>query len=200
MNSLRKNLDHIYQKEETSLLMDDYQYCESKDGEITYADTDCWYLLDLPMCKPDVAAIKKDRKKFFREKLECLEVKNFDFSGLYLLIDSNKNEIYVGESSDVKTRANNHPEIEFDKMILLWDGRPNTTSHFGNETFRKTLEKECIKLFKHSSSYKCINDTENPKKMDVNIIIKSSVDRFSDELKFLLNKYGLIGNKLDNQT
>ena len=185
--------------------MDDYQYCESKDGEITYADTDCWYLLDLPMCKPDVAAIKKDREKFFREKLECLEVKNFVFSGLYLLINSYKNKIYVGESSDVKTRANNHNDkwcIDdgFDRMILLWDGRPNTTSHFGNETFRKTLEKKCIKLFKKHSSYELYNTTEEAKKMDKNIIIESSVDRFSDELKFLLNKYGLIGNKPDNQT
>ena len=188
------------------ILMEKYQYCESKDGETTYVDTDCWYLLDLPVCKPDVVAIKKGRKKFFREKLKCLEIKNFDFSGLYLLIDSNKNEIYVGESSDAKTRANNHPEfdlsstkLQWDRMILLWDGRPNTTSHFGNETFRKTLEKECIKLFKHSSSYKCINDTENPKKMDKNIIIKESVDRVSDELKFLLYKADLIKIKSDNQ-
>ena len=181
--------------------MNDYQYCESKDGEITYADTDCWYLLDLPVCKSDVAAIKKEREKFFKEKLEHLRIKNFDFSGLYLLIDSDKNKIYVGEGSDVKTRANNHSEpwLEFDRMILLWDGRPNTTSHFGNETFRKTLEKKCIELFEHSS-YELYNTTKNPKKMDVNIIIKSSVDRFSDELKFLLNKYGLIGNKPDNQT
>ena len=166
-----------------------YQYCESKDGEITYADTDCWYLLDLPMCKPDVAAIKKDREKFFEEKLKHLKIKNFVFSGLYLLINSDKNKIYVGESSDVKTRANNHPEIEFDKMILLWDGRPNTTSHFGNETFRKTLEKKCIKLFKKQSSYYVINTIEEPKKMDENIIIKSSVNRFSEELEFLLQKY-----------
>ncbi len=169
--------------------MEKYLYCESKDGETTYVDTDCWYLLDLPVCKPDVAAIKKDREKFFREKLECLEVKNFVFSGLYLLINSYKNKIYVGESSDVKTRANNHPEKEFDKMILLWDGRPNTTSHFGNETFRKTLEKKCIELFHKYSSYELNNKNEKPKKMDNNIIIKSSVNRFSEELEFLLQKY-----------
>ena len=185
--------------------MEKYQYCESKDGETTYVDTDCWYLLDLPVCKPDVAAIKKDREKFFEEKLKHLKIKNFVISGLYLLINSYKNKIYVGESSDVKTRANNHKDkwcIDdgFDRMILLWDGRPNTTSHFGNETFRKTLEKKCIKLFKKHSSYELYNTTEEAKKMDKNIIIESSVDRFSDELKFLLNKYGLIGNKPDNQT
>ena len=145
--------------------------------------------------------INTARVKMGKEKLECFEVKNFYFSGLYLLIDSNKNEIYVGESSDVKTRANKHPEKEFDRMILLWDGRPNTTSHFGNETFRKTLEKECIKLFKNKNnpSYKCINDVENAKKMDKNIIIKESVDRVSDELKFLLYKADLIKIKSDNQ-
>ena len=184
--------------------MEKYQYCESKDGETTYVDTDCWYLLDLPVCKPDVAAIKKDREKFFEEKLKHLKIKNFVFSGLYLLINSDKNKIYVGESSDVKTRANNHKDkwcIDdgFDRMILLWDGRPNTTSHFGNETFRKTLEKKCIKLFKKQSSYYVINTIEEPKKMDENIIIKSSVNRFSEELEFLLNKYDLIEIKPDTQ-
>ncbi len=149
--------------------MDDYQYCESKDGEITYADTDCWYLLDLPVCKPDVAAIKKDREKFFQEKLKHLKINNFVFSGLYLLINSDKNKIYVGESSDVKTRANNHNDkwcIDdgFDRMILLWDGRPNTTSHFGDETFRKTLEKKCIKLFREDESYKLYNTISEAKK------------------------------------
>ncbi len=50
----------------------------------------------------------------------------------------------MGEGSDVKTRAI-HKDLKekvvedgFDRMILLWDGRPNTISHFGNETFRKT--------------------------------------------------------------
>ena len=172
-----------------------YQYCVGKDGETKIFDTDCWYLLDLPVCKPDVAAIKKDREKFFEEKLKHLKIKNFVFSGLYLLINSDKNKIYVGESSDVKTRANNHNDDwlktdgGFDRMILLWDGRPNTTSHFGNETFRKTLEKKCIKLFKEQSRYDVINTIEEPKKMDENIIIKSSVNRFSEELEFLLQKY-----------
>ena len=182
------------------MLMEKYRYCECKDGETTYADTDCWYLLDLPVCKPDVAAIKKDRENFFKKKLKHLKIKNFDISGLYLLINSDKNKIYVGEGSDVKTRANNHNDdwlkIDggFDRMILLWDGRPNTTSHFGDETFRKTLEKKCIELFE-DSSYELWNKTKNPKKMDNNIIIKSSVDRFSEELKFLLYRYRLIDTK-----
>jgi hypothetical protein len=100
----------------------------------------------------------------------------------------------VGESSDIKTRANNHDDKwcisdGFDRMILLWDGRPNTISHFGNETFRKTLEKKCIELFDKNSRYDLYNTTKKPKKMDKNIIIKSSVDRFSEELNFLLSKY-----------
>ena len=183
---------------------DNYQYCESKDGEMTTVDTDRWYLLDLPVCNRDVAAIKKDRQKFFKEKLKHLKIENFVLSGLYLLINSDKNKIYVGESSDVKTRANNHNDkgcIDdgFDRMILLWDGRPNTTSHFGNETFRKTLEKKCIELFHKYSRYERNNKNEKPKKTDENIIIKSSVNRFSEELEFLLNKYDLIEIKPDTQ-
>ena len=119
--------------------MKKYQYSESKDGETTHVETDCWYLLELPICKQDIAIIKKERENFFKKELNNLEaVKGFDISGLYLLINSDKNKIYVGESSDVKTRANNHKdpaelmEDGFDRMILLWDGRPNTISHFGN--------------------------------------------------------------------
>ena len=178
------------------VLMEKYQYCESKDGGTTYVETDCWYLLDLPVCKPNVAVIKKERENFFEKELKNLEaIKNFDISGLYLLINSDKNKIYVGESSDVKARANNHKDPKelindgFDRMILLWDGRPNSISHFGNETFRKTLEKKCIELFKEYSNYERYNRIEKPKKMDKNITIGSSVDRFLEELKFLLPKY-----------
>ena len=176
--------------------MEKYQYCESKDAETTYVETDCWYLLDLPVCKPNVAVIKKARENFFKKELKNLEaVKGFDISGLYLLINSDKNKIYVGEGSDVKTRANNHDSPKelmddgFDRMILLWDGRPNTISHFGNETFRKILEKKCIELFKEYSNYELYNTIEGQKKMDKNITIRSSVDRFLEELNFLLPKY-----------
>ena len=176
--------------------MKKYQYSESKDGETTHVETDCWYLLELPICKQDIAVIKKERENFFKKELKNLEaIKNFDISGLYLLINSDKNKIYVGEGSDVKTRANNHDEPKklmddgFDRMILLWDGRPNTISHFGNETFRKTLEKKCIKLFNEHSTYDLYNTIKGQKKMDKNITIASSVDRFLDELNFLLPKY-----------
>ena len=175
--------------------MEKYQYSESRHGGTTYVETDCWYLLDLPVCKPNVSVIKKERENFFEKELNDLEaIKGFDISGLYLLINSDKNKIYVGESSDIKTRANNHDDKwcisdGFDRMVLLWDGRPNTISHFGNETFRKTLEKKCIELFDGNSSYDLYNTTKNAKKMDKNIIIKSSVDRFSKELNFLLLKY-----------
>jgi len=176
--------------------MKKYQYSESKDGETTHVETDCWYLLELPICKQDIAVIKKERENFFKKELKNLEaIKNFDISGLYLLINSDKNKIYVGESSDIKIRANNHKKPKelmddgFDRMILLWDGRPNTISHFGNETFRKILEKKCIKLFNEHSTYDLYNTIKGQKKMDKNITIASSVDRFLDELNFLLPKY-----------
>ena len=71
--------------------MEKYQYCESKDVGTTYVETDCWYLLDLPVCKPNVAVIKKERENFFEKELKNLEaIKNFDISGLYLLINSDK--------------------------------------------------------------------------------------------------------------
>ena len=154
---------------------------ESDDQGITRAGTDRLYLLD-----------------FHGTQLEKIneEFGDVNYSGLYLLINSDKNKIYVGESSNVKTRANDHenpPELHndgFDRMILLWDGRPNTISHFGNETFRKTLENKCIRVFDDYSKYKCVNTVKNPK--ITNVQISSSVTRFTNDLYFLLKKYNLI--------
>ncbi len=101
---------------------------------------------------------------------------NFDFPGLYLLIDSDKKKIYVGESSNVKERANNHPKIEFDKMILLWDGRHNKTSHFGNETFRKTANCVLVYAFEQPA-----------------IPVDTHVHRIS-------NRLGLVSTKMPEET
>jgi len=91
-----------------------------------------------------------DEKNYLESFDKAFE--EFDIAGLYLLINSKKpiKEIYVGESTNLKTRnkgeikkgyPNKMKDFEFDKIILIWDGRPTTTSLFGDDTFRKLLEK-----------------------------------------------------------
>ena len=165
--------------------MEEYGYFEDNGESITRAGTDRLYLLDF-------------HKKQYIEKI-TKEFGDDNYSGLYLLINSTKNEIYVGESSNVKIR--NAGELkkspvtgfEFDRIILIWDGRPSTTSCFGEDGFRKSLEKVCINVFdKEYSNFKNRNTVKNPK--ITNIKTKSSVNRFTNDLYFLLKKYDLIHN------
>jgi len=164
--------------------MEEYGYFEDKDVQgVTRAGTDRLYLLDFHK----VESIEKINVEFG----------DFDFSGLYLLRDSTKNKIYVGESSNVQGRIEGHMKespvvgFEFDKITLIWDGRPTTTSHFSEEAFRKSLEKICIKVFDTNySKYKYVNSVTNPKV--TNVHTKSSVARFTNDLYFLLYKFHLI--------
>ncbi len=162
--------------------MEENGYFQENNGQgITRAGTDRLYLLD-----------------FHGTDLEKIndEFGDVDYSGLYLLIDSDNDKIYVGESSNVKIR--NKGEIKtspvsnfkFNNIILIWDGRPSTTSCFGEDGFRKYLEKICIKVFDDYSKYKCVNTVKNPKV--TNVRIKSSSSRFTNDLYFLLKKYDLI--------
>lgn len=161
--------------------MEEYGYFEDKDAQgVTRAGTDRLYLLDF-----HVKLIEKINVEFG----------DFNFSGLYLLRDTTK--IYVGESSNVRGRIEGHMKespvegFEFDKITIIWDGRPTTTSHFSEEAFRKSLEKICIKVFDTEySKYKYVNSVTNPK--ETNVHTKSSVARFTNDLYFLLYKYNLI--------
>ncbi|MEX2191970.1 MAG: hypothetical protein WD717_01120 [Nitrosarchaeum sp.] len=81
--------------------------------------------------------------------------------------------------------------LQFDNIILIWDGRPTTTSHFGEDGFRKALEKICINVFERKySKFTSINTIKNPKQS--NTRIKSSVTRFKKDLYLILKKYELI--------
>ena len=164
--------------------MEEYGYFEEKDVQgVTRAGTDRLYLLDFH----DMEYHKKIEEEFG----------DFNFSGLYLLINSTENKIYVGESSNVKIRNKGQIKtspvsgFKFNKIILIWDGRPTTTSHFGQDGFRKSLEKICINVFDIDySKYKNVNSVKNPKV--TNVRTNSSVVRFKHELYFLLYKYNLI--------
>ena len=168
--------------------MNDYEYSETPGNDMTRATTNCLYLIDC-------------RKEEVIEKLHE-EFKELILAGLYLLLDNTANKIYIGESSNISERLKQHikkidiPDFKFDRILLVWDGRPVSTSHFGDEALRKSLEKECIKLFKNNSSkFQSVNTVEKPK--ETNFQVRSSSNRITKELNFLLYKYHLLDTLQD---
>lgn len=169
--------------------MEDYNFFQRHESikGVKVNGTDRLFLLDFD-------------DKNYHELLEK-EFGTFEIAGLYLLINTKKakREIYVGESTSVKSRnmkeiKNGFPgkmkDFEFDKIILIWDGRPTSTSLFGEDSFRKWLEKYCIRLFKNEDEYNCVNTTKNPK--PTNFQIKTKSENFEKDILFLLKTHGLI--------
>ena len=124
------------------------------------------------------------------------ELHGAPFGGLYFLIDSGDFKIYIGESSDVKDRVGQHAKkspiasFDFDRVIVIWDGRSIDTSHFNDTSMRKALEYESIKAFREYSNY----ETQNTqgKSPDLNVYQRASIDKFKVELFYLLYKFHLI--------
>ncbi|GEM_PF-2214846 len=131
------------------------------------------------------------------KKIEA-ELHGAAFGGLYLLVDSANSQIYIGQSSDVKNRIREHikrspvDNFEFDKVIVIWDGRTIETSHFNDETLRKALEAESITCFSEHSRF----DTVNTAIADLatNVYQKATIEKFKNELFFLLYKFHLISD------
>lgn len=118
------------------------------------------------------------------------------FGGIYFLVDDVNSQIYVGETSDVNDRTKQHIKkspvegFDFNKIIVIWDGRTIATSHFNETTLRKALEYESIKAFKGFSSYEPVNTVSAP--ATLNVYQKASIEKFKSELFFLLYKFHLI--------
>ncbi len=166
--------------------MEDYDYFQRHDAikGVEVKGTDRLILLDFG---------DKNYHRLFEK-----EFGDFDIAGLYLLINSKTKpkKIYVGESTNIKKR--NKGEIkkspvqnfEFDKIILIWDGRHTKTSLFGEEAFRKALEKYCIQLFRDKEKYECQNTVGKPK--PINFQTETTLENFKKHLFSLLKMHELI--------
>jgi hypothetical protein len=89
------------------------------------------------------------------KSLESLneELGKIEFPGNYILFEGNK-KVYVGQAKNIyirlKTHINNPDEKikNWDRVILINDGRPSTQSDFNDEVVRKSLEGYLRKLLK----------------------------------------------------
>ncbi|MBM3175833.1 MAG: hypothetical protein FJZ93_08970 [Chloroflexi bacterium] len=145
------------------------------------------------------------------------EIGKADFPGVYILLV--KNKAYVGEAKSLYGRVKTHMSTpddkikDWDRIILINDGRPAAQSDFNDTVVRRALELYLGKLLK-ANKYNVVSQGEaqilnSPQKHTVdsltlelntflrkkNIITKDLEERgqeqiFADELKRLLEKSG----------
>lgn len=122
------------------------------------------------------------------------EIGKIDYPGIYLLFSSKQHKVYVGEAKSVYNRLKTHylkPEEkikEWDKVIIINDGRPATQSDFNDNVIRLTIEEYLIRIFK-ANKYKVVSQGE---KQNLNPLQKVITQSLIQELNFFLLKKNLI--------
>jgi hypothetical protein len=132
--------------------------------------------------------------------LEALnnEFGGIDFPGVYSLFEG-KNKVYIGEAKNIYNRLKTHinnPEDKiknWEKAIVINDGRPATQSDFNDGVVRKALELYLIKLFK-ANKYTVVAQGEP---QNLNALQKFLVGSLKNELNFFLLKKNIISKILE---
>jgi len=123
-----------------------------------------------------------------------------EFPGVYLLFEG-KNRAYVGEAKNIYNRLKTHisnPDEKiknWDKVLVINDGRPATLSDFNDTVVRKALELYLIKLLK-ANKYIILSQGE-PQML--NATQKQLVDSLTQELNFFLLKKNIISKILEER-
>ncbi len=129
------------------------------------------------------------------------EIGKIDYPGIYLLFETKPNKIYIGEAKNLYKRLKTHnskPEEkikDWDKVIIINDGRPATQSDFNDNVVRLTIEEYLIRLFK-ANKYKVVAQGE---KQNLNPLQKVITQSLIEELNFFLYKKNLITKLIANK-
>ena len=137
--------------------------------------------------------------------IKALEVLNselgkIEFPGIYILFEG-ENKVYIGEAKNIYNRLKTHitqPEDKiknWDKAIIINDGRPATQSDFNDGVVRKALELYLIRLFK-ANRYSVVAQGESQK---LNAMQRFLVNSLEDELNFFLFKKNIITKVLEER-
>lgn len=122
------------------------------------------------------------------------ELGKIDYPGIYILIESKSNKVYIGEGKNLYSRLKIHsstPEDKiknWDRVVTINDGRPANQSDFNDNVVRLELEYYLINLFK-ANKYKVVAQGA---KQTLNALQKVIVLKLISELNFFLVKKGLI--------
>ncbi len=126
------------------------------------------------------------------EKINNEEWNKLEFPSIYILFE--KKKVYIGEAKCIYTRTKNHisaPEDKiknWDKILIINDGRPATLSDMNDIIVRRYIEYYLINLFK-LNKYRIVSQGSH---QSVTSIQKTIVDGLINELNFLLHKTNFI--------
>jgi len=129
------------------------------------------------------------------------ELGQIEFPGIYILFEGEKNKVYIGEAKNIYNRLKTHmsnPEDKiknWNKALVINDGRPATQSDFNYTVVRKALELYLIKLFK-ANKYMVVAQGEP---QEPNAIQKFLVNSLKEELIFFLLKKNVILKVLEEK-
>jgi hypothetical protein len=121
-----------------------------------------------------------------------------DFPSNYILFEG-RSKVYIGEAKSIYKRLKAHiaaPEDKiknWDRALIINDGRPARQSDFNDSVVRKALELHLIKLFK-ANKYKVVSQGE-PQML--NSSQKLSFDALKEETNFFLQRKNLIAKLLE---
>lgn len=122
------------------------------------------------------------------------ELGKIDYPGIYILIESKLQKVYIGEAKSLYSRLKTHsitPEDKiknWDRIVIINDGRPANQSDFNDNVVRLEVEYYLIALFK-ANKYKVVAQGA---KQTLNSLQKVIVTKLISELNFFLLKKGLI--------
>jgi len=126
------------------------------------------------------------------------EFGKIEYPCIYILFEG-KNKVYIGEAKSIYERIKTHlsnPDDKiknWEKVLIINDGRPATQSDFNDNVVRKALELYSIKLFK-TNKYTVVSQGESQK---FNPIQKYLVDSLKEELTYFLLKKNIINKPLE---
>lgn len=120
--------------------------------------------------------------------------------GNYILFEG-KNKVYIGEAKNLINRLKTHtktPDVKilnWDRAIIINDGRPATQSEFNDAVVRKALELYLILLLK-ANKYTVVSQGES---QELNPTQQFSVASLKKELDTYLFKRSIISKKLEER-
>jgi hypothetical protein len=120
------------------------------------------------------------------------EIGKSEFPGIYILFA--KNKAYVGEAKSLYERIKTHMTTPDDKMkdwdrvVIINDGRPATQSDFNDTVVRRALEIYLVRLLK-ANKYAVVSQGEQ---QTLNSLQKRAVDSLIVELNAFLKKKKII--------
>ena len=129
-----------------------------------------------------------------------------DIACLYVLVDTAGRRAYVGETENARARIAQHCKAgsggrggggggaqrlgRFDKVAIVWDGRPIQTTLFSDGAVRKELEARLIRALAEFGSLTPVNASASGSR--ANLVQAGTIEALAGEMLFVLHKFGYL--------